>query len=72
MQMIRSGDNRKTQLLSQLDQKNFFSVGRTEREVSGGVKLVWRKPKKEELLKNGCREEIRIHMTGTGRTNYNP
>ena len=26
MQMIRSGDNRKTQLLSQLDQKNFFSV----------------------------------------------
>ena len=26
MQMIRSGDNRKTQLLSQLDQKNFFSA----------------------------------------------
>ena len=26
MQMIRSGDNRKTQLLSQLDQKIFFSV----------------------------------------------
>ena len=25
MQMIRSGDNRKTQLLSQLDQKIFFS-----------------------------------------------
>ena len=29
MQMIRSGDNRKTQLLSQLDQKIFFSVGQT-------------------------------------------
>ena len=28
MQMIRSGDNRKTQLLSQLDQKFFFSAGR--------------------------------------------
>ena len=26
MQMIRSGDNRKTQLLSQLDQKIFFSA----------------------------------------------
>ena len=34
MQMIRSGDNRKTQLLSQLDQKNFFSVGLTTTTLS--------------------------------------
>ena len=33
MQMIRSGDNRKTKLLSQLDQKIFFSVPHRGDEV---------------------------------------
>ena len=32
----------------------------------GVKKLMWRSSETEELLRNASREEMRIHMTGTG------
>ena len=40
---------------------------REVRVVNSGVKkLVWLWPKREELLRNDCREEMGIHMRGIG------
>ena len=46
-------------------------AGREERGVNGGMKkLVGRWPKREELLRNGFREEIGLPMTDTGHREW--
>ena len=45
--------------------------GQKERGVNGGMKKqVGRWPKREELLRNGFREEIGLPMTDTGRREW--
>ena len=40
-------------------------------EVNGGMKTwVGRWPKREELLRNGCREEIGLPMTDSGHIEW--
>ena len=42
-------------------------MGREERGVNGGIKKwVWRWPKREEILRNGYREEIGLPMIDAG------